>query len=139
MRFTTYAAGIAAGIGLLTAMTGTASAQPFPPGYGPPPGFRPPGPPPGYGRPRRREAACVAFQDINFGGAQLPLEANTSLAFVGEGWNDQISSFECQPGCRIVAFEHANFGGARQTFAGSTGFVGQFWNDRISSLEVRCR
>ncbi len=88
--------------------------------------------------PPQRFNGCVVYEDINFGGAQFRVRPG-QFSFVGEGWNDRISSVSCAPGCRLEAFEHADFRGARQVFVGRVGFVGQFWNDRVSSADVRCR
>ena len=69
-------------------------------------------------------------------------------------WNDRISSAKLGPGIRVVAFEHANFKGARTVLDGAAaaeGASGDYplfvdandglqppanWNDRISSLVV---
>jgi len=103
---------------LLAYLVGSAGAQ-----YRPYPSF--------YG--------CIAFEHADFGGAQLPVQANSSIGYLSGFWNDRISSLACAPGCAITAFEHANFGGRRQTWAGSVPFVGRGWNDRISSMVVECR
>lgn len=123
----------------LTAVTGVAVAQPYPPPGPPPYGAPPYGPPPRpYPPPQPRFYGCVAYEDIDFGGARLPLRPGR-VPFVGQNWNDRISSISCSPGCRFVAFEDINFGGRRQTFVGRTRFVGQFWNDRISAVDIRCQ
>jgi Peptidase inhibitor family I36 len=89
-----------------------------------------------YGGPRFY--GCVAFEHADFGGAQLPIRANSSIGYLSRFWNDRISSLACAPGCEITTFEHANFGGRRQTWAGNVPFVGRGWNDRISSMVVEC-
>jgi Peptidase inhibitor family I36 len=104
---------------LFTCLVGSASAQ-----------YRPYGGPQFYG--------CIVFEHANFGGAQLPVQANSSIGYFSGFWNDRISSLACAPGCVITTFEHANFGGRRQTWAGSVPFVGRGWNDRISSMAVEC-
>jgi len=89
-----------------------------------------------YGGPRFY--GCVAFEDANFRGAQLPIRANSSMEYLSGFWNDRISSLACAPGCEITTFEHVNFAGRRQTWAGNVPFVGRGWNDRISSVIVDC-
>ena len=89
-----------------------------------------------YGGPRFY--GCIAFEHADFGGAQLPVQANSSIGFLPGFWNDRISSLTCAPGCEITTFEHANFRGRRQTWGGSVPFVGREWNDRISSIAVQC-
>ena len=81
---------------------------------------------------------CIAFEHADFGGAQLPVQANSSIGFLPGFWNDRISSLTCAPGCEITTFEHANFRGRRQTWGGSVPFVGREWNDRISSIAIQC-
>jgi Beta/Gamma crystallin len=88
--------------------------------------------------PRQQFFGCVVYEHINFGGASLAVGPGQT-PFVGQGWNDRVSSINCSPGCRLAAYEHAGYQGNRQVFAGSTPFVGQYWNDRISAAEVRCR
>jgi hypothetical protein len=89
-----------------------------------------------YGGPRFH--GCVAFEHADFAGGQLPIRANSSIGYLSGFWNDRISSLACAPECEITTFEHANFGGRRQTWAGSVPFVGRGWNDRISSMVVEC-
>jgi len=80
---------------------------------------------------------CTFFADANFQGMRGVQPAGESR-WVGDGWNDRISSVQCDPGCALEAFEHIDFGGARERFRGSVPFVGPAWNDRASSLRVTC-
>lgn len=92
----------------------------------------------GYGRSWRNAAACTFFEHANYAGRREEA-GEEDVAFVGPGWNDQISSIQCRPGCAVEAFADANYAGLRQRFEGEVGFVGPFWNDKISSYRVTCR
>ena len=49
-----------------------------------------------YGGPRFY--GCVVFEHANFGGAQLPVRANSSIEYMPGFWNDRISSLAVQCG-----------------------------------------
>jgi Beta/Gamma crystallin len=76
----------------------------------------------------------IVYWDANFGG-----EARTSseeFPYVGDHWNDRISSIRVIGGVWQF-YEHANYFGAfMQLGPGSYSYVGHQWNDRISSF--RC-
>lgn len=81
--------------------------------------------------------ACTFYADANYQGMRGVQPAGDNR-WVGDGWNDRISSVRCDPGCTLEAYEHIDFGGARERFRGSVAFVGPVWNDRASSLRVTC-
>lgn len=82
--------------------------------------------------------SCTYFADANYQGMRGTLADGDETTWVGNAWNDRISSVQCDPGCTLEAYEHIDFGGARQQFRGNVGFVGPGWNDRASSLRVQC-
>jgi hypothetical protein len=82
--------------------------------------------------------ACTVYEDINLGGASREIRPGAAMTFVGAQWNDRISSIACEPGCTLMAYEHADYQGARQVFADVVNYVGDGWNDRISSLDTIC-
>lgn len=91
-------------------------------------------------QPRRGGAAggeCAFFADANFQGARA-VQPEGENPWVGDAWNDRISSVQCDPGCTLEVYEHIDFGGARERFRGNVPFVGPVWNDRASSLRVNC-
>jgi hypothetical protein len=49
------------------------------------------------------------------------------------GFNDSLSSFAGESGCRLRLFEHINYGGAQMGYFGSADSVGVF-NDLASSI-----
>ncbi len=90
------------------------------------------------GRGPDRARSCTYYADANFSGRRGRIREEEDGRRVAEGWNDQISSLSCDPGCSLQAFEHVNHGGATQAFTGQVGFVGPRWNDRISSMRISC-
>ena len=88
------------------------------------------------GRNVPRDGVCF-YTDAYYRGESFCLDRNERLSFVGEHYNDKISSirvFGRSP--RIIVYEHHYFGGARRTFTGDVVHLGNF-NDTISSIEVR--
>lgn len=80
----------------------------------------------------------VVFQDINFGGAEW--RTNLGYSYVGDDWNDKISSVIVISGTWQF-FEHANSGGASTTVG--PGFYSwvenspfNMTNDTISSFHA---
>jgi hypothetical protein len=81
---------------------------------------------------------CIAFEHRDFRGAKLRLREQVNVSYVGDAWNDQISSFACSYYCELTFFEHRDFKGARDTWGSGISYVGDAWNDDISSMYVRC-
>jgi hypothetical protein len=86
-------------------------------------------------RDERRSGACF-YTDSNYGGRSFCLDRNESQRYVGDGFNDEISSIRVFGRSRVIAYEHKNFGGARRTYSKDASGLGKF-NDKISSIEVR--
>ena len=82
--------------------------------------------------------ACFAFDEEAFNGPRLEAHDGAAFEYVGEAWNDRISSISCAPGCRMIAYQTIVFGGARANFANSRPRLGPVWNDQISALRVVC-
>ena len=87
---------------------------------------------------RNSAPGCYYYADANFSGARSSIAEGESSEWVGDNWNDRISSLSCTQGCSLVAFEHIDFGGERARYTGDIPLLGSKWNDRISSLRVRC-
>lgn len=81
---------------------------------------------------------CIVFEHADFSGRGRAVASGQSVPWVGNGWNDRISSVSCSPRCRLDVWEHRDFGGRRERFSGDTPFVGNAWNDRISSMKTQC-
>lgn len=59
------------------------------------------------------------------------------ISYVGNGWNDRISSFKVWNNCLYTrAYTNANYGGSCKEFYGNIPYVGNDFNDRISSFIV---
>ena len=80
---------------------------------------------------------CVYFEHDNWQGKWRSIPGGTRRLSVGPSWNDQISSFSCNPACRVLAFTD-DFKGQRGEFA-TTASVGGSWNDKISSMISVCQ
>lgn len=83
---------------------------------------------------------CRFYADVNFNGANRGVAENTSLRYVGDAWNDKISSVKVPQGCSLRVYQHRDFGGDSRVFAaGDYAAVGALWNDQASSLQCSCR
>ena len=82
---------------------------------------------------------CTYYWDADFRGESATVADGGDVPWIGDRWNDRISSVRCAPQCALTAFEHIDHGGATTSFSGENRFVGPHWNDRISSLRVTCR
>lgn len=91
------------------------------------------------GGPELAFRGCQYYEHIDFGGARRSIGAGVDRNYVGDGWNDQISSIACRGGCSVTVYENRDFGGASVRWSSNISYVGDDWNDQISSLRVRCR
>src|SRR5262249_30794504 len=81
---------------------------------------------------------CILFEHANFEGHKFTIRGNYNLSYIGDRWNDKVSSIACNPYCEVTVFEHRDFKGASRKFGANIQNVGGGWNDRISSARVRC-
>jgi hypothetical protein len=101
-------------------------------------------------------AGCNLFEHRDYGGASWYMEAGERLKMVnGESvgcsapgcenvyyepsWNDSVSSFKVDSGCRLTLWEHVNQGGAHFRTSKSYKYVGGDWNDVASEAVCTCR
>lgn len=89
-------------------------------------------------RPAIAVRGCVAFLHRDYRGAKFTFKGNLDVRYVGDRWNDKISSFACGQGCEMTIFEHRDFQKRLATLT-HTSYVGDAFNDRISSLKVHCK
>ncbi|MGA8398462.1 MAG: beta/gamma crystallin-related protein [Stellaceae bacterium] len=80
--------------------------------------------------------ACevIVYWDANFRGESLHTEGD--MSFVGQHWNDQISSIRVLSGFWEFYWDADYRGEVLRLGPGSYPYVGDHWNDQISSL--RC-
>lgn len=83
------------------------------------------------------QAACTVYEHGNFQGKSRTIADTAVVPWIGQDWNDRISSVQTSNGCYLRAFQHMNFGGNAANFS-TTQFVGQGWNDQISSVACEC-
>ena len=82
------------------------------------------------------------FADVQYGGDSFP--AGSEIAFVGDDWNDKISSIQIPPGKMLVIYQDANFGGESLTLTENVvdlrTIIGPgpdgTWNDVVSSFKI---
>ncbi|MFO1104867.1 MAG: beta/gamma crystallin domain-containing protein [Amaricoccus sp.] len=92
------------------------------------------------GGPDTPPETCIYFEHADFQGDSHSISYGTLRKYVGDKWNDRISSIACPVNCGLVVWEHRDFQGASKTFAKgyNTQYVGTEWNDRISSMRMVC-
>ncbi|HTZ34713.1 MAG TPA: beta/gamma crystallin-related protein [Stellaceae bacterium] len=86
--------------------------------------------------PAKAQVGCdvIVYWDANFRGESWRTQRDQP--YVGDHWNDQISSIRILSGYWEF-FWDINYGGERLRLApGDYAFVGNHWNDQISSF--RC-
>ncbi len=77
------------------------------------------------------------YENGQFGGAQKTYsQYSPSETYIGNDWNDKISSISIDPGWVVEAYEHSNFTGQKVVWTSSQSYVGNTWNDKISSLNI---
>ena len=81
-----------------------------------------------------RRCQVIVFWDANFQGEQW--RTTHDSYFVGQHWNDQISSIQVLSGVWEFYWDAAYKGEVMRLGPGSYGYVGDHWNDQISSF--RC-
>ncbi|MGV8840628.1 MAG: SH3 domain-containing protein [Bauldia sp.] len=94
------------------------------------PGTPPPGPQPTVGQ------ACF-YSEFNFTGQYFCLERNQSLSYVGNNWNDLISSIRVDAGVTVQVCGDADFGGFCEQYTTSQAFLPPGRDNAVSSIRVR--
>jgi len=87
------------------------------------------------GRNEPRNGACF-YTDSNYRGRSFCLDSHERQSYVGDSFNDRISSIRVFGRARVIVYEHENFHGAHRSFSGDVSGLGKF-NDKISSVEVK--
>lgn len=80
---------------------------------------------------------CAYFENANFTGRRVDVRAEANVEWLGREWSDRISSVACHSGCRLLGYEHVNYGGARRSFSGAVAAAGPL-DEKISALRVIC-
>lgn len=89
----------------------------------------------GTGEESRR--SCSFYADRNFEGASAVLAEGEDGSWVGDRWNDRISSIRCRAGCAAEVFRDIHYDGGSRFFTETAEL--DFWMDNaISSARVTC-
>lgn len=84
------------------------------------------------------DQGAVLYESANFGGKATALKVGrhdvAGLDRAGAG-NDKISALKVGRGLRVIAYEHAGFGGNARVYTGAVAQLGDF-NDKISSIVI---
>ena len=87
-----------------------------------------------------KEATVCLFFDINYGGEQLCVKGTGDIGYIGNEWNDQVSSVKVTPGYIVTMYFDSEFrGGGYYTESNQSDFGRFNFNDKLSSLRVRRR
>ncbi|PFB89776.1 hypothetical protein CN273_00060 [Bacillus thuringiensis] len=78
-------------------------------------------------------------EHTNGGGANFRMFSGDSMDYVGNVWNDQISSVTVAPRTLVILFEHRGFRGATNRLTNNGDYPYLFnlsrpWNDITSSI-----
>jgi hypothetical protein len=90
------------------------------------------------GGPRVNFQGCYYYQHAEWQGMRQAITDGTRQPYVGDEWNDQISSIACNVNCSLTVYQHRDYGGLHRTFYPNIQYVGDAWNDQISSMVVNC-
>jgi hypothetical protein len=92
----------------------------------------------GMSSPAFARTCATIYEHRDFKGERRGVSTGRD-AFVGNLWNDVISSVRVKPGCVLNVWKHANYRGPQASFSGDVPYVGSSWNDEISSYTCSCR
>ncbi|MBN2338815.1 MAG: peptidase inhibitor family I36 protein, partial [Acidobacteria bacterium] len=87
----------------------------------------------GFGTPRN--GACF-FTNADYGGNRFCMEAGERKDYVGDGYNDKISSVRVYGRARVTLYQDSGFRGSERLVTSDAPGLESF-NDRTSSIEVR--
>lgn len=85
-------------------------------------------------------SGCWYYEHSDYKGKRADLPEGIILKYVGDRWNDRISSYSCSQNCDFIVWEHRDMNGRSATFPRyASSYVGDDWNDIISSARASCR
>ncbi|OQY58187.1 MAG: hypothetical protein B6245_13160 [Desulfobacteraceae bacterium 4572_88] len=94
-----------------------------------------------HDRPDRSYTCCKFYEHGSGKGNHFNGEIG-KVKYVGNDWNDEISSVWLRKGCMLTVYEHSDFKGRKHTFYGKKGgtlynLTDFKFNDSLSSYEIR--
>jgi len=80
----------------------------------------------------------VMYEHCDFRGSFLPLGKDdaTGVGYIGDIWNDRVSSIRVPPGYKIILFNDANFKGTRKLYSSDDKCFSKDFNDKVSSYII---
>lgn len=81
------------------------------------------------------KAQVYIFEHSNYEGKRMLIRQNTP--WVGDNFNDIVSSLTVPAGWEVILYEHANYQGRSKVFRQNTDFVGDDFNDITSSIKIQ--
>jgi Beta-1,3-glucanase/Peptidase inhibitor family I36 len=88
------------------------------------------------GAPVPTAGAVCFYEHVGYQGASFCADADSG--YVGNAWNDRISSVKVRSGTQLDLYEHSDYGGRVLTLTADTpDLVARGFNDLASSLRVR--
>lgn len=79
--------------------------------------------------------ACL-YQHDDYNGKKACFNIGTNKSWIGDDWNDIISSVKLSGTAAITLWEHKGYGGYKDTYTSSSNWVGKKHNDEYSSFKV---
>jgi hypothetical protein len=79
--------------------------------------------------------ACI-YQHKDYGGKKACYNIGTNKSWIGDDWNDMVSSVKLSGTAAIALWEHKGYGGYKDTYTSSSGWIGKKHNDEYSSFKV---
>lgn len=86
----------------------------------------------------RAKPCAILYQHRDYRGDRKRVRRGARVRYIGDLWNDEVSSAKVRSGCVLNVYEHRDYRGDHKTLRGRVPFVGRRWNDRISSYTCSC-
>jgi hypothetical protein len=82
-------------------------------------------------------AQCCFYTDSNYGGNSFCIQSDKN--YVGDAFNDKISSWKCSDGRYAIIYKDINYGGDKYLTEcrAKTTLADAAWNDQISSIKLK--
>lgn len=78
-------------------------------------------------------------EDADYGKAQFVVLSNEDVSYVGDNFNDKMSSIKVFQGCKCTIYWDAGYNGSTWTFDATSQeidkpWIGEQWNDQTSGI-----
>jgi hypothetical protein len=86
-----------------------------------------------------RALGCATlYWDGSFLGSTMAVDDGANVSWIGDQWNDKVSSVRVSPGCALNIWSDGSYAGAHKTVAGVVPWIGSDWNDKVSAFTCSC-